>query len=43
MGPEGGERGGKIVDCAPPLKLAKNYKKTGSFTGQFLADEFELK
>jgi excinuclease ABC subunit A len=43
MGPEGGDRGGQIVDSAPPLKLAKNYKKTGSFTGQFLAHEFGLK
>ncbi|MDR2100432.1 MAG: excinuclease ABC subunit UvrA, partial [Campylobacteraceae bacterium] len=42
MGPDGGDKGGKIVDSAPPLKLAKNYKKTGSYTGEFLAKEFEL-
>jgi excinuclease ABC subunit A len=40
MGPEGGNKGGKIVDSASPLKLAKNYKKTGSYTGEFLAYEF---
>jgi excinuclease ABC subunit A len=42
MGPEGGDKGGKIVDSASPLKLAKNYKKTGSYTGEFLAKEFEI-
>ncbi|MDR0666485.1 MAG: excinuclease ABC subunit UvrA [Campylobacteraceae bacterium] len=42
MGPEGGDKGGRIVDCAPPLKLAENYKKTGSYTGEFLAYEFGL-
>jgi excinuclease ABC subunit A len=42
MGPEGGDKGGKIVDSASPLKLAKNYKKTGSYTGEFLAKEFEM-
>jgi excinuclease ABC subunit A len=43
MGPEGGDKGGKIVDCAPPLKMAQNYKKTGSYTGEFLAYELGLK
>jgi excinuclease ABC subunit A len=42
MGPEGGNMGGKIVDNASPLKLAENYKKTGSYTGEFLAKEFKI-
>jgi excinuclease ABC subunit A len=42
MGPDGGSKGGKIVDSAPPLKLAENYKKTGSYTGEFLAYEFGI-
>jgi excinuclease ABC subunit A len=42
MGPEGGDRGGKIVDNATPLKMAENYKKTGSYTGEFLSYELAL-
>ncbi|CZE46805.1 excinuclease ABC subunit UvrA [Campylobacter geochelonis] len=41
MGPEGGSRGGKIIAVGSPKVLAKNYKKTGSFTGEFLALEFK--
>ena len=33
LGPEGGERGGKIVDAGPPEKIAET---AGSYTGQFL-------
>ena len=39
MGPEGGEGGGRIVACGAPEKLAKDFKKTGSYTGEFLAQE----
>ncbi|WP_299086024.1 excinuclease ABC subunit UvrA [uncultured Campylobacter sp.] len=39
MGPEGGEGGGQIVACGTPEKLAKDFKKTGSYTGEFLAQE----
>ena len=39
MGPEGGEGGGQIVTCGTPEKLAKDFKKTGSYTGEFLAQE----
>jgi excinuclease ABC subunit A len=42
MGPEGGDKGGRIVDSAPPLKLAQNHKKSGSYTGAFLAKEFGI-
>ena len=40
MGPDGGSYGGKIVDSGTPLHVALNYKKTGSYTGEFLAKEF---
>jgi excinuclease ABC subunit A len=33
LGPEGGERGGKIIDAGPPEKIAETV---GSYTGQFL-------
>ncbi|MBR7047550.1 MAG: excinuclease ABC subunit A, partial [Campylobacter sp.] len=39
MGPEGGDGGGKIIAQGTPKQLAKNYKKTGSYTGEFLAKE----
>ncbi len=38
LGPEGGDKGGQIIDAATPENLAKNYKKTGSFTGKFLKE-----
>lgn len=40
LGPEGGEGGGKIIACGSPKQLAKNFKKTGSYTGEFL--NFEI-
>ncbi|MDA3047077.1 excinuclease ABC subunit UvrA [Campylobacter sp. VBCF_06 NA8] len=40
MGPEGGDGGGKIVAQGTPKQLAKNYKKTRSYTGEFLNEEF---
>jgi excinuclease ABC subunit A len=39
MGPEGGSKGGQIIDMGSPKQLAKNYKKSGSYTGEFLAKE----
>jgi excinuclease ABC subunit A len=38
IGPEGGQQGGKIVDIGTPENIAKNYKKSGSYTGKYLND-----
>jgi excinuclease ABC subunit A len=42
MGPDGGNKGGAIVDTGTPKMVAKNYKKSGSYTGEYLAKELEL-
>ena len=42
MGPEGGDKGGKIIATGSVEKVAKEYKKTGSYTGQFLNEELNL-
>ena len=39
MGPEGGSKGGRIVAEGTPEDLAKNHKKTGSYTGYYLEKE----
>jgi excinuclease ABC subunit A len=39
MGPEGGSKGGRVIATGSPVELAKSFKKTGSFTGEFLAKE----
>ncbi|QKG28610.1 excinuclease ABC subunit UvrA [Campylobacter sp. RM16187] len=41
MGPEGGAKGGKIIASGSVKEVAKNHKKTGSYTGKFLAEELE--
>lgn len=41
MGPEGGSKGGKIIATGTPKELAKNHKKTHSYTGEFLVKELE--
>ncbi|HET9136256.1 MAG TPA: ATP-binding cassette domain-containing protein, partial [Candidatus Kapabacteria bacterium] len=43
LGPEGGEKGGKIVDEGTPKELASRHKKTGSYTGYYLEQELETK
>lgn len=41
IGPEGGDKGGKIVDSGTPIEVAKNHTKSHSYTGKFLALELE--
>ncbi len=41
MGPEGGDKGGEIVAVGSPETLAKEYKSTGSYTGEYLAKELK--
>lgn len=41
MGPDGGSKGGKIIATGTPKEIAKNHKKTNSYTGFFLANELK--
>ncbi len=43
LGPEGGSKGGKIVDTGTPIELAERYERTGSYTGKYLAKELGKK
>jgi excinuclease ABC subunit A len=43
MGPEGGAKGGKVIAQGTPEELAKNHKKTKSYTGYYLEKELEGK
>ena len=42
MGPEGGNKGGRIIATGSPEKLATEYDKTGSYTGEYLKKELNL-
>ena len=39
MGPEGGNKGGQIVDMGTPEQIASNHKISGSHTGYYLHKE----
>ncbi len=39
IGPDGGLKGGKVVDTGTPKEIAENYKNSKSYTGEFLAKE----
>ena len=39
MGPEGGVKGGKVIATGSVAKLAKEHKKSGSYTGYYLSLE----
>lgn len=38
LGPDGGTKGGQIVDTGTPEEVAGRWEKTGSYTGKFVAD-----
>ena len=42
MGPEGGSKGGLIVDTGTPRQVAENADKSGSYTGKYLRKELGL-
>lgn len=42
IGPEGGDKGGKILDCGNVEHIARNAQKSGSYTGKFLAKELGI-
>jgi len=42
MGPEGGNKGGRIVAVGTPEELAATYRETGSYTGEYLAKELGM-
>ena len=39
IGPDGGDKGGKVVDMGTPEFLAQNHKNSGSYTGFYLDKE----
>jgi len=39
MGPEGGNKGGLIIDIGTPEDLISNHKNSGSYTGYYLEQE----
>ncbi len=39
IGPDGGDKGGKVVDMGTPEFLAQNHKNSGSYTGYYLDKE----
>ena len=41
IGPEGGSKGGSVVDTGTPESVAANHKKTGSHTGEYLVKELK--
>lgn len=42
MGPEGGSGGGLLVAEGDPESVARDWEKTGSFTGKYLANELNI-
>jgi excinuclease ABC subunit A len=42
MGPEGGNKGGRIVAVGTPEELAATYRESGSYTGEYLAKELGM-
>ena len=42
MGPEGGAGGGLVIAQGTPEDLARDFEKTGSYTGEYLQKELAL-
>lgn len=42
MGPEGGNKGGRVIATGTPESLAKTHESTGSYTGKYLVGELGL-
>jgi len=42
MGPEGGNKGGDIIATGTPEEVARTFKKTHSYTGEYLSKELKL-
>lgn len=42
MGPEGGDAGGEIIATGTPEEVAKGYKTSGSYTGEYLVNELGI-
>ena len=38
LGPDGGNKGGTIVDTGTPEEVAGRWQETGSYTGKFIED-----
>ena len=43
LGPEGGDKGGKVVAAGTPFEVARYWKETGSYTGRYLFELLERK
>nr|WP_205731648.1 excinuclease ABC subunit UvrA [Helicobacter pylori] len=41
MGPDGGDKGGRVIASGTPLEVVQNCEKTQSYTGKFLALELK--
>ncbi len=42
LGPDGGFRGGNIVDIGTPEEVAMRWEKTGSYTGKFIKEQLKI-
>jgi excinuclease ABC subunit A len=41
IGPDGGSKGGSLVDIGTPEEVAARHEKSGSYTGEYLAKELK--
>jgi len=43
LGPDGGNKGGQIIDTGTPEHISSNWEKSGSWTGKYIKDLLESK